>query len=213
MRTVRVGQDEEMSLDNEVNIDLVKGVLRLLAKKGAYLTTSRVQKLFYLIERQCILDTGEQCLGLAYRFDRFGMYSPALSAIIRGLNRRKDRLEVVDIESEEGCGRTIRWTGGRGEQEEALPDDVVKAVAEVLHDWGFLKTRALIDTAKSTSPFIYAKKGEYLDWKILKEERCQKGEELSDEGRRRLERALQSIDRGKARTFQDADELVAYLLS
>jgi uncharacterized phage-associated protein len=212
-RLIRIGQDEAMRPDQDVDIGMVKRVLRLLARKGAYLTTSRVQKLFYLIERECVLETGERCFNLAYRYDQFGMYSPTLSRIINALDRKADRLEVVGIESEEGIGRTIRCIGRRGEPQENPPEHVVKAVARVLSEWGFLKTRALIAAAKSTSPFIYAKKGEYLDWNMLKEERCEGGEELSPKGRERLEQALRSIEQGRVRTFPDTEQLMAYLLS
>jgi len=210
-RVIRVGRDDNMNPD--VDVDLIKGVLRLLARKGAYLTTSRVQKLFYLIERQCVLDTGERFLGLDYRFDRFGMYSPALSKVVMGLNPKLDSLEVVDIVSEEGSGRTVRWVGRTQRPDDILPERVVKAAAVVLAEYGFLKTKALIEVAKSTSPYIYAKRGEHLYWEILKEERCQEGEALSREGRKRLERALGSIDRGRVREYPDTEHLMEYLLS
>jgi len=191
--------------------DTVKSVLRFLASHGAYITTTRAQKLLYLIERQCILDTGNRCLNLEYKHDRYGMYSPTLNNVLLGLSPKKDQLEVMRIVTHRGQGRTIKSVGER--VEELLPEHLERAIVKVLSRWGFLDTPALIDAAKRTSPFVYAKKGEYVDWNVLLEERCKDDEELSDEGRYRLEIAEESLRLGRRRDFENVDELIADLFS
>lgn len=193
------------------DIELVKRVLRALARRGVYLTTTRAQKLFYLIERQALLETGDRCFHLDYRNDRFGMYSPMLDKIMQKLNPKLDHLEVREIDTERGHGRTIKVVGGEVMAEESLPDHLKRAIAKVLSEWGFLSTPRLIADAKATSPFIYAKKGKYLDWKELEEERSSEEDQLSDEGLRRLEKAEESLKLGRSRKFQDVEELVADL--
>ena len=191
--------------------ELVKRVLRRLCRKGVYLTTTRVQKLFYLIERQSVLDFGRRAFQLDYLYNNFGMYSPALNRILAGLDPKVDHLRVRNVASERGSGRWIDCTAT--EEGESLPQELEQSVSRVLSEWGFLKTPALISAAKGTSPFIYAKKGEHLDWDSLLEERCQDGEELSEEGRRRLESALRSADAGRCRRFDSAEEVMDYLFS
>ena len=188
---------------------LVKQILRVLCRKGAYLTTTRAQKLFYLIERECVLETGQRYLHLEYRYDKFGMYSPALSILLRNLDRNADLLEVNEVVTERGAGRTISCIGFR--HEEHLPAPVERAVAVVLAEYGFLRTPVLISAAKETSPFIHARKGEWIDWRVLDEERCRPGEELSAEGIRELEKALKSAETSRGPTFESVDELFDYL--
>lgn len=190
------------------NIGLIKDVLRTLAKRGVYLTTTRVQKLFYLFERRCILDIGKLCFGLKYRYDRYGMYSIALREIIKHLNPEKDNLKVVDTIFERGSGKKIVFV--EGWEEKTLPGPVERAIAKTLSEYGFLKTETLIERAKRTSPFIYAKKGESLDWEKLAEERCDKEEKLSKFGLKRLETVMESKNHFK---FETIDDVKAYLFS
>jgi hypothetical protein len=200
--------DEVEGLMDEV---LVKRTLRLLCRKGTHLTTTRVQKLLYLIEREFYLDTGRRCLGLDYRYDRFGMYSPSLNHLLTSLDPAADGLEVKNIETERGAGRMI---GCRGSiMEEPLPEPMEHAVATVLAEYGFLNTPSLIAAAKETSPFIYAKLGESLDWTKLEDERCRPGEELSDQGRKRLDEAIKSAESKKGPTFDTVADLMQYLFN
>ena len=127
------------------------------------------------------------------------------------LNPKLDHLEVQEIDTERGHGRTIKVVGGEAMAEESLPDHLKRTIAKVLSEWGFLSTPRLIEDAKATSPFIYAKKGEYLDWQELEEERSSEENHLSDEGLRRLEKAEESLKLGRSRKFQDVEELVADL--
>jgi hypothetical protein len=196
-------------VEGQMDEETVKRILRLLCRKGAYLTTTRAQKLLYLVERQCVIDNGRRCLWLDYRYDRFGMYSPSLNRLLSNLNRAEDGLEVRIAQTDRGAGRMISCSGvGHGED---LPDEVEHAVAVVIAEYGFLNTPALIDTAKRTSPFVHAKKGDYLDWQLLLEERCHPGEELSDEGKRKLERALKASESEKGSVFESVEELFSYL--
>jgi uncharacterized phage-associated protein len=186
---------------------LVKSVLRSMAKRGVYLTTTRIQKLFYLIERQCVLDTGERCFGLDYRYDQYGMYSPQLRNIMSGLDPSKDHLLVKEIESEKGMGRTVEYVENESEQDE-IPCHIQNAITTVISEYGFLKTETLIKEAKATTPFIFAKKGEFLRWDLLLEERCASSEKLSERGLARLVAASQFKE---SRTFEGIDELNSYL--
>ena len=196
-------------VEGQMDEAIVKRILRVLCRKGAYLTTTRAQKLLYLVERQCVIDSGRRCLWLDYRYDRFGMYSPSLNRLLTSLDRAEDGLEVRVAKTDRGAGRMISCPGVG--HDEDLPDEVERAIAVVIAEYGFLSTPALIDTAKRTSPFVHAKKGEYLDWQLLLEERCHPGEELSEEGRRRLERALKASESEKGPVFDSVDELFGYL--
>lgn len=198
----------ELKQKEDPDINLIKDVLRTLARRGVYLTTTRVQKLFYLFERQCILDTGKRCFGLNYRYDRYGMYSATLREIIKRLSPEKDCLRVQEMIFERGSGRVIGFVEGCAEK--ALPDFVERAIAKVLAEYGFLKTEALIGQAKSTSPFVYTKKGENVDWEKLAEERCEGSEELCPSGMKRLEEAVHSDD---CLAFDSVDEVKSYLFS
>lgn len=186
---------------------MVKNVLRSMAKRGVYLTTTRIQKLFYLIERQCVLDTGERCFRLDYRYDQYGMYSPQLRNIMSNLDPSKDYLNVKDIESEKGMGKIVEYVENESEQDE-IPCYIQEAVSAVIADYGFLKTETLIKEAKATTPFMFAKKGEYLNWEVLLEERCASSETLSQQGLARLASASQFRE---SRTFEDIEELNSYL--
>jgi len=190
------------------NVNLVKDVLRILAKRGVYLTTRRVHKLFYLFERQCVIDTGERCFGLDYRYDRYGMYSPNLREILKHLDPQKDHLQVREVMFEKGSGKVIDYVG---EWEGiTLPEPVESAVVIVLSEYGYLKTETLIEKAKTTSPFVYAKKGDKIDWGKLAEERCKGSEELCPSGMKRLEEALHSES---CLAFDSIDEVKSYLFS
>ena len=193
------------------NIDLAKEIIGVLAQRGVYLTTVRVQKLLYLVERQHVLDTGGRAFFLDYRYDRFGMYSPTLNRLIVQLSPAKDHLRVTDITSERGPGRRIRWVG-KG-LALSIPEQLGLAVAKVLSRWGFLDSKTLVDAAKLTAPFIYARKGETLDWKMLADERCAEDEKLSEEGSRRLREAEERIAEGKYRVFDSPDDVIEYLFA
>jgi hypothetical protein len=137
------------------------------------------------------------------------MYSPSLNKLLKGLNRVDDGLEVREAQTDRGAGRLISCAGvGRDDD---LQDEVEHSVAFVMAEYGFLSTPALIDTAKRTSPFLHAKKGDYLDWQLLLEGRCHPGEELSADGKKRLDRALASSESGKGLVFDSTDELLSYL--
>ncbi len=193
-----------------VDTALVKEVLRYLAWRGVYLTTTRSQKLLYLVERQCILDTGERCMRLEFRYDQFGMYSPTLKGIFLSVNTQTDDLRLGDIESQRGQGRAVYWVGGDADFK--FPYYVEEAVNLVLAHYGFLNTPTLIREAKKTSPFVHAKKGEHLDWKLLKQE-LRKEEQLSEEGEERLKEAWKSIQAGKHRRYDDVESLMAGLFA
>jgi hypothetical protein len=203
----QLGEEVEDLMDET----LVKRTLRLMCRKGAHLTTTRAQKLLYLIEREFFLDTGRRCLGLDYRYDRFGMYSPSLNHLLTNLSPANDGLEVKGVETERGAGRMIDCRGSR--VDDHLPEPMERAVATVLAEYGFLNTPALIAAAKETSPFIYAKLGESLDWSKLEDERCRPGEELSDQGRRKLDVAMKSGESRKSPTFDTVQDLIQYLFS
>jgi len=191
-----------------VNSGLIKSLLRSLARRGVYLTTTRIQKLFYLIERQCVLDTGKRCLGLDYRYDHYGMYSPQLKGIMNNLDPAKDHLAVKNFECEKGMGKMVDYVGDGPENEE-IPAQVQDAALRVVTEYGYLKTDALIKTAKATSPFLSAQKGQNLNWDVLLEERCSGTEELSSKGLARL----RSCNTGGSRVFEDVEALNAYLFS
>ena len=197
---------EKPDLHN-VNSGLIKSLLRSLARRGVYLTTTRIQKLFYLIERQCVLDTGKRCLGLDYRYDHYGMYSPQLKGIMNNLDPAKDHLAVKNFECEKGMGKMVDYVGD-GPNEEEIPANVQDATLKIVTEYGYLKTDALIRSAKATSPFLSAKMGEYLNWDVLLEERCSDTEKLSDKGLARLAAASQFKE---SRTFEDIDALNSYL--
>jgi len=207
--SARTSFESDARVENRMDSELVKGILRVMCRKGVYLTTTRAQKLLYLIERQCVMEHGQRALGLDYRYDRFGMYSPSLNRVLTNLDSERDGLQVKDIVSERGMGRVISCV--RSDAREALPLEIEQATASVLAEFGFLNTPALIAVAKGTSPFVYAKKGEFLDWNLLLEERCPSDEVLSDEGRRRLERALKTSAHDGRPVFRGADEVMAYL--
>jgi len=190
------------------NVDLIKDVIRTLAKRGVFLTTTRIQKLFYLFERQCVIDTGERCFNLNYQYDQYGMYSPNLREILKHLDPEKDHLQIREAIFEKGSGRTIGYV--EGWEEEPMPDVIELAVAKVISEYGFLKTEVLIERAKSTSPFVYAKKGEKIDWERLAEEQCEGSEELSPDGIKRLEKATSSTE---YLAFDSIDEVRSYLFS
>lgn len=190
------------------NVDLIKDIIRTLAKRGVFLTTTRVQKLFYLFERQCVIDTGKRCFNLDYQYDRYGMYSTNLREILKHLNPETDHLQVKEAVFERGSGRTIGYF--EGWEEKPLPDVIELAVAKVISEYGFLKTEVLIERAKSTSPFVYAKKGEKIDWERLVEEQCEGSEELSPDGMKRLEKAMSSTE---YLAFDSIDEVRSYLFS
>ncbi len=163
-----------------VDEDLVKRVLVYMAKRGANLTKRRAQKFIYLVERECVLDTGKPCFNLDYINHNYGMYSRALDKIYRQLSPEKDGLEVKDIQSKHGPGHTLKFTGGVAED---LPKHVKRAVDRVLATYVPMNPDAFILFAKSTSPYIYSKKGERLNWQALQEKSYKEAEE-------RLNRAL-----------------------
>jgi hypothetical protein len=188
---------------------LVKSVLRSMAKRGVYLTTTRIQKLFYLIERECVLNIGRRCFRLDYRYDQYGMYSPQMKGIVNSLDPAKDHLVVKNFEGEKGMGWVVEFVGNESECDE-IPSHVQDAVTKVISEYGFLRTDAMIREAKATAPFMFAKKGEYLDWSLLFEERCEPSEVLSPNGIARLTAASQF---NSSRTFKDTEELNNYLFN
>ena len=202
--------NDEINHENgqEADIELIKEVLRTLAKRGVYLTTTRIQKLFYLFERQCILDAGKRCFNLDFRYDQYGMYSPALREILKHLEPEKDHLQVSEAIFEKGSGRMIGFIGEWDQR--PLPDFIESAVAKVISEYGYLKTETLIERAKGTSPFVYAKKGEKVNWNRLAEERSGDSDELSPSGISKLERAVNS---NSWHTFDNVDEVKSYLFS
>lgn len=202
-----------MGMDETVDRELIKGILRTLAKKGVYLTTMRTQKLLYLIERQCVLDSGNRCLWLDYRFDRFGMYSPTLNSIIKSLDPKRDGLAVRGVTTERGDGREIDYVKRPGFEEKPLPEHVERAVSRVVHEWMYLKTPTLISRAKQTSPFIHAGVGEKLDWGLLAEERCDQHDELTDEAKTRLGLSKKEAQSGRCKKFDNPDEVMSYLFA
>jgi uncharacterized phage-associated protein len=193
---------------SKANVDLIKDIIRTLAKRGVILTTTRIQKLFYLFERQCVIDIGKRCFNLDYQYDNYGMYSPNLREIMKHLDPEKDHLKIKEGIFEKGTGRTIGYI--EGGKERPLPENVEVAVAKVVSEYGYLKTEVLIERAKSTSPFIYAKKGEKIDWKRFVEEQCEESEELSPTGIKRLQKAIDSTG---YLAFDSVDEVRSYLFS
>lgn len=195
------------------NEDLIKTILRTLAKKGVYLTTVRAQKLLYLIERQCVLNEGERRLWLDFRYDRFGMYSPALNGIIVSLDPRRDGVRVEAICTARGNGRGIHYAKRLGCEDMLLPKNIETAIVRVLADWMYLDTPTLIARAKQTSPFVYAKPGQKIDWDALAEENCRKDEELTEEAGQRMACIAQEAGSGHCRAFENSDDAMNYLFS
>ena len=136
------------------------------------------------------------------------MYSPNLREIMKHLDPEKDHLQIKEGIFEKGTGRTIGYI--QGWKEKPLPENVEVAVAKVVSEYGYLKTEVLIERAKNTSPFIYAKKGEKIDWERFVEEQCEESEELSSTGIKRLQKAIDSTG---YLAFDSVDEVRSYLFS
>jgi hypothetical protein len=137
------------------------------------------------------------------------MYSPQLREITRRLDPSKDCLVVRDFEGEKGMGMIVEAVGDDSKVLE-VPQHVRDAVAKVISEYGFLRTETLIKEAKATTPFLFAKKGEYLNWDLLLEERCEGDENLSEKGLVRLSSASRFKE---SRTFCDIEGLNEYLFS
>ena len=68
-------------------------------------------------------------------------------------------------------------------------------------------------TIPFASPFVYAKKGENIDWSLLFEERCEGNERLSKSGNQRLIEALKSVESGKYKSSEDVDAFISELFA
>src|SRR2546426_3833524 len=152
--------------------DTLTDVVVALAQ-GTHLTKTAAHKLSYLIDTLAIDETGRPVLGLEFRHTDYGMWSPDLADIIRDAVD-SGRLKAQGVHANVGEGAVFHAPSGDLPQ---LPSELRGIVDEALSRFGSMQLSRLIVTAKSTSPFIYSREGEWVDWNMAIEEHC-KGEHV-----------------------------------
>lgn len=129
---------------------------------------SEIQKLIYLFERESVIRTGKQSIGLAYRHDKFGMYSPELATSLASLEA-EGFLVSRSVHADMGEGRLYRLGEGVSREVNPAVAELCDAIRKVPRARGL---RGLIAFAKSTDPFVTTPKGAWIDWREFAHEQC-----------------------------------------
>lgn len=169
---------------------LLQNILLYLGRRTT-LHSSRIQKLVYLVEADYADRTGRRLTDYRFRYDNYGMFSPALKQDSLDIGRRDSRFQV----------RTYRTTGGGNgfalslsnpSVDGDLPAAVKESCDAVIRSYGhYVTITELAAAAKRTLPFVGTKKGGTVDWSVLTDP-CGRGDcedELSESGKKILQNA------------------------
>jgi uncharacterized protein YwgA len=194
-----------MSADSKAdfNPEVLKGLIEALLTKAKALPKTSMQKLLYLIEREFILEHKKLAVGLKYRHESFGMYSPDLANFLDGLVTI-GFLDSAGVSSDLGQGKRYML---KDKKRIAIPDNLKNVVDRVYEKFGKLSMTELMREAKNTAPFIYSKRGEWLDWNLLIEEVCLGAHDLTPEIERQLRQAQEQERQGKLRNMTPEEAL------
>jgi hypothetical protein len=178
------------------NKERLRQVLSLVLAKKA-MPKSRLHKLLYLLEREAVIRTGKPAIGLRFQHQQFGMFSPGLADQLDDLHA-EGFLASKEVRADTGVGQKFSLNQAVGLEIPAELRDLCNLIDKT---YGGLSLTVLISRAKSTAPFTYTKRGEWIDWELLAEERCGSTDRLTAEMEGELVAAKARIARGQGTTL------------
>jgi hypothetical protein len=166
----------------------LRDLLAYLAARSPHtLTSTRIQKLVYLIDAENADRSGRRLTSYSFFYNDYGMYSRRLRNDARGIGQRDNRFEIEEYNTTSGHG--FRLILRQGIEPPSLPPAIQSVCDSVLEQYGNIRSvTSLAAKAKHTLPFFGTERGKMVDWSILTDP-CNRGtcnHHLSTEGRRAI---------------------------
>jgi uncharacterized phage-associated protein len=155
-----------MSCSENFNYEKVKSVVLYLVENYPNITTTRLQKLFYLAELRSIEKNGKRISDAKYCSYRYGPYSPDVSAVADGLIDKEITRKEFMRENHRGKSYRLNTKSVKFN----LEPSEMRILDEILSEYKYKKNESILKEVYESEPFVWAAFNEDLDFNAYKKE-------------------------------------------